>query len=354
MKRKMLLGLVALIFVLSVLPLAAWGAQLPTGIPEKLESVTLVFQEMRMPTLTDGSQRVLYLEMRFPDTIIKLNNERPSFNASLQEGVKFKLMYQTTDTWQELANYTVDEILLHPAAGKNGVYYCEAPSSELISALGKDNTLKTQAFLSYTTFDSDQQVSKLPAPSESNILPGKMVYIYSGASSWAEPELDKALQYGLITDSIKDNMSRAITREELAELAVRLYELCTKTSAVPITPNPFKDCNSQEVLKANKLEIIKGITNDTFDPKSSTKREQLASILTRTIKAISPGADFSTAGAPVFNDAARISSWAQNDVNFMAKNDFIKGSNNSFDPQGITTREQAVLIAARIYEIYNK
>ena len=78
----------------------------------------------------------------------------------------------------------------------------------------------------------------------------------------------------------------------------------------------------------------------------------MASILTRTIKAMAPNADYSTIGAPTFNDAGKISSWAINDVNYMAKNDFIKGSNNNFDPQGTTSREQAVLIAVRIYEIY--
>ena len=55
---------------------------------------------------------------------------------------------------------------------------------------------------------------------------------YKGASTWAVPELDKADGYGLITDKIKDNMSVPITREEFAEIAVRLYEINTGKAAI--------------------------------------------------------------------------------------------------------------------------
>lgn len=45
---------------------------------------------------------------------------------------------------------------------------------------------------------------------------------FSGYSSWAYAELTEAEEYGLITDNIRVEMSAPITREEFAELAVRL------------------------------------------------------------------------------------------------------------------------------------
>ena len=47
---------------------------------------------------------------------------------------------------------------------------------------------------------------------------------YQGASQWAVPELDKALKYGLVTDRVRNQMNAPITREEFAEIAVKLYE----------------------------------------------------------------------------------------------------------------------------------
>lgn len=47
---------------------------------------------------------------------------------------------------------------------------------------------------------------------------------YNDASAWAVAELNKAENYGLITEKIKEKMNDSISREEFAELAVRLYE----------------------------------------------------------------------------------------------------------------------------------
>lgn len=176
---------------------------------------------------------------------------------------------------------------------------------------------------------------------------------YSEASQWAKPELDKAAKYGLITDAIRNKMNRPITREEFAELAVRLYELYTGKKAEPAAPNPFKDCTNPEVLKANKLGIVSGVAADKFDPKALTNREQIAAMLNRAAKVMKPEADFSTSGAPTFADEKQVSGWALENVRYMAKAGFIGGvGNNTFNPKGTTTCEQAVLIAVRVYEAF--
>lgn len=176
---------------------------------------------------------------------------------------------------------------------------------------------------------------------------------YTNASPWAVPELNKAAEYGLITDLIKNKMSQPITREEFAELSVRLYELCTGKKAETASPNPFKDCTNLEILKAYKLGIINGISADKFNPKALTNREQIAAMLNRAVKVIKSDADFSTVGAPIFADEKQISSWALENVRYMAKSGFIGGTgNNKFSPKDTATCEQAVLIAVRVYEAF--
>ena len=176
---------------------------------------------------------------------------------------------------------------------------------------------------------------------------------YRGASKWAKDGLDKALGYGLITDRIKDNMSGHITREEFAEVTVKLYELYTGKKAEPAPASTFTDTTNPEILKAYQLGIVAGIGNNKFAPQVSINREQMAAMLNRAVGAIKPDADMSIAGAPTFADEKEIAPYFVSNVKFMAKNGFISGvGNNRFAPKDTSTREQAVIVAVRVYETY--
>jgi hypothetical protein len=215
------------------------------------------------------------------------------------------------------------DYLHYPEAGKSGVIY--SPFSNIIS-------------------------QGLPA--------------YSATSAWAKTNLDKADSYGLIPASLRGaDMTKPITREEFAELAVVLYEKTTGSKAVAASANPFKDTSNQEILKAFKLGITQGTSATTFSPKELTNREQVATMLSKAIRIMAPSGDFSTAGAPTFSDQKDISSWALEHVLFMAKMGIIKGSEGKFMPKAVTTaekasgyatttREQALVMSTRIYEKY--
>lgn len=196
----------------------------------------------------------------------------------------------------------------------------------------------------------------------SNIASTKME-AYSNASPWAKPELDKAAEFDLIPDSLKGaDMTKPITREEFAELAVRLYEKTTGEIAQAASPNPFTDTKNPEVLKALNLGVTTGMSLTTFTPAKFMDREQVATMLSRAIRKMAPeGTDFSTTGAPVFTDQKDISSWALEHVLYMSKIGIIKGDNGKFMPRAITsaqiaegyattTREQAISMTVRTYE----
>ncbi|HYE83177.1 MAG TPA: S-layer homology domain-containing protein [Clostridia bacterium] len=176
---------------------------------------------------------------------------------------------------------------------------------------------------------------------------------YEGASAWATTELDKAAEYGFITEKISGKMSAPITREELCEVIMKMYEKIIGEANYSDL-NAFTDTQNPEIYKAYELGITNGVGNGKYAPKDLTNREQVASMMHRAVKAINPGADFSTAGAEKFTDEKLISSWALESVKFMSKNGFIKGSNGYVDPKVTTTREQAVLIILRTYEKYGK
>lgn len=197
----------------------------------------------------------------------------------------------------------------------------------------------------------------------SNIVSTK-VESYSNASNWAKPELDKAMDYGLIPTSLKGaDMTKPITREEFAEVAIKLYEKTTGFIPELKVPNPFIDTKNPEILKAYQIGITAGTSATTFDPNKLINREQVATMLSRSIRIMVPNADFSTDGAPAFKDEKNISIWALEHVKYMSKIEIIKGTEGNFMPKAITssqiaqgyantTREQAIAMGVRAFEKY--
>ena len=105
------------------------------------------------------------------------------------------------------------------------------------------------------------------------------------ASDWAKPEIEKAQNYGLIPNALKDaDLTKPITRAEFAAIAIKTYENFTGTTVTPVATNPFTDTNDPDVLKAYNINIVNGTTNTTYTPNGILSREQAATMLTRVEK----------------------------------------------------------------------
>lgn len=252
----------------------------------------------------------------------------------------------------EVIGNTIPGNSLHAGYDDTGISAVNSAPYDPINA-GDVDTIDIKAnvysFRVRYVYDLDDELTYGPF---SNAVSTGMNAYYSNASSWATAELDKAAEYGLITDSIKNNMKGPITREEFAELATRLYEVYTGKKAEAASATTFTDTTNPEILKAFQLGIVNGVGDNKFDPKALTNREQIAAMLYRAVAAIKPDADLSTAGAPTFADEKSVAPYFLENVKFMAKKGFIVGSNNKFSPKDTCTREAAVLIAVRVYEAY--
>lgn len=217
--------------------------------------------------------------------------------------------------------------------------------------------------------DLEGRSSNWPGADIDAVLALNSTYV---TSTWAESEIDKAKEYGLIPEILEHAvMDEPITRQEFAAVAVKVYEKLAGTAALPATINPFTDCSDPEVLKAYNLNVVVGVSQDEFAPDLLLDREQAATMLTRVFKrATMPGWSYAedarfplnfTQPAP-FADDMQISDWARDSVYFMAANGIIKGiDGNKFAPRNVTsaqqaqgyanaTREQALSIAVRMVE----
>ena len=177
---------------------------------------------------------------------------------------------------------------------------------------------------------------------------------WSKASEWAIPELENAIDYALIPNSINNqDFTQNITRAEFAAVAVRMYEALTLKTARPAEVNPFTDTKDSDVLKAYNLGITNGTSATTFDPKSLITRQEMATMMVRTLEKADISTNVNLNKVNKFADHNKIDSWALNGVYFMSNIGIIKGKgNNTFDVLGSATREEALAISIRSVNYY--
>lgn len=176
------------------------------------------------------------------------------------------------------------------------------------------------------------------------------------ASSWAENELKKANDNDLIPEIFIDtDLTKNITRREFAHIAVRLYEIISDNTYNAKVKNPFTDTNDEEVIKAYSIGITTGTSDTTFDPDKLVTREEMATMMTRTLEKLNIYTYIKLSNVNAFDDDAKMQSWSKQSIYFMATNEIIKGvGNNNFDPSNNATIEQAIIISERCIENYKE
>lgn len=185
---------------------------------------------------------------------------------------------------------------------------------------------------------------------------------FTKVSDWAKETVDAAVAADLIpVEMYSDDLTANISREEFAAVAVKLYEGLTGAPAPEARIMAFEDISDSQymsyITKAYVLNIVNGTSPTEFSPKATITREQMATMLTRAIKcatiegwSLENDADFDVSGAVKFEDDAQISAYANNSVYYMAMNGIVNGMDTThFAPQGVATKEQAIVIANRTY-----
>lgn len=181
-------------------------------------------------------------------------------------------------------------------------------------------------------------------------------------SEWASDYWEKAMSEGLVPSSIDDTPRAKISRVEFAET---IYLLAEKYGVKLESPNDSIDVidkgitggERKKILQLYNAGIINGTGKDfegniTFDPAADITREDVATILYRTLQ-LSGKIDRTITVTNTDKSAdkyADVSEWAKDAMIYMNKAGIIKGDENgNLDPKGNTTCEQAITIVWRIY-----
>lgn len=173
------------------------------------------------------------------------------------------------------------------------------------------------------------------------------------AGHWAEEYIDRVAELGLIdgktagTFAPDDSMKRA-------DLAVALYRLAGSPALAADAQNPFSDVADDApyrdaVLWAFGKGILDSRTADTIAPTDGMERQEIANMM-NLFAADAVGQAKLASREDVmsgYSDAASVSDWAKDAMNWAAASEYITGADGKLMPQGTVSRAQAAAILCR-------
>ena len=171
------------------------------------------------------------------------------------------------------------------------------------------------------------------------------------AGTWSEEYVERMTELDLMEGrsagsfAPNENMTRA-------ELVLALYRLAG--SPAISGKNPFDDVAGDAayrdaVIWANEKGIASGRSQGVFDPDGDVQRQEIAKIL-NAFAAGAVGRKALTNRADVLSgyaDAAQVSGWARESMNWAVASEFITGSGGKLNPRGAATRAQMAAILCR-------
>lgn len=179
--------------------------------------------------------------------------------------------------------------------------------------------------------------------------------ICSNYSSWFEPSYNEMNELGLIPASFAGfDLKQNITRAEMTELAVFIFEKFTGNSIEPERTDYFSDTDDTFILKAYELGIVGGYPDGTFRPNNYLTRQEFFKIIVNFCNsaAFQPTADSSAISG--FHDTNQISSWAVEAAQICVKYGYVTGTTSAngdiLDPGGTTTRQEGMAMLMRCYK----
>ena len=178
---------------------------------------------------------------------------------------------------------------------------------------------------------------------------------FDTASSWASADISAAVSAGIVPDALQNGYQKNITRKEFCQIidAMLRQELSDYSGALYATGVSYDaaraaltDTWDGAVINCYRFGIVDGVGNNKFSPNNSLTREQAAKILMGAAKTIGLSG---SASAVSWADASQISSWAVEGINYVVGAGIMNGTGeNRFGPQGMFTREQAIVTVYRM------
>lgn len=167
---------------------------------------------------------------------------------------------------------------------------------------------------------------------------------------WAKTAINTLAEMGILhgrSETVFDPNAN-ITRAEYAKLVCTALNIPSSLGGKTFTDVSASDWFYPYVMTAAAHGIVNGVSDTAFDPNAVIKREDMAAMLYRAIKA--SGRTIPDGEAKSFADEGSISDYAKESVAVLSGAGIINGiSDTEFSPAATATRAQA---AAIIYQYF--
>ncbi|MBU5440052.1 TraB/GumN family protein [Tissierella sp. MSJ-40] len=169
-------------------------------------------------------------------------------------------------------------------------------------------------------------------------------------SNWAVEDLMNAQIQKLGREEHFSKFKENMTREELAELGVILYEKLSDKEITPAPSDSFKDTQNTNVLKALALNLVKG-ERDLFNPNKNVTREEVAIVIYDILDKYEAKIELKNEGTLNYKDIKNISEPSLDKIKAIVLNGIMDGkSSNKLGLEDSCTREEALALFSRAYD----
>ncbi|KRE63319.1 S-layer homology domain-containing protein [Paenibacillus sp. Soil750] len=170
------------------------------------------------------------------------------------------------------------------------------------------------------------------------------------ASSLWSSRVIKEMAAKHIIEGVTDtefNPGGNVTRAQFAALLARALGLKAVGSAHFKDVNPG-DWHEQVIAAVSEAGIVLGRSSDTFAPDDAITREEMAVMAVRAYEHVK-GEQVTLSNTNSFSDQAQVHEWAQNAVRAAQEVGLIQGrSSNQFAPQALMTRAESAQVIANL------
>lgn len=195
-------------------------------------------------------------------------------------------------------------------------------------------------------------------------------------SAWAKEGVAAAIKLGLVPTNLQNKYQDAITREEFASLFVTTAFAFQKNmfpaedvkwygthaitkqellNGVKVLDFNFTDTNNEDVKVAYIMGLVNGTSKTTFTPTAKITRQEAAVMLTNYAQ-ISTYPTYAISSKQIL-DLNKCASWAKDSIITTYYSQFFNGTSGVFgekvtmSPLENFTREQAIIVALRVYNM---
>lgn len=170
-------------------------------------------------------------------------------------------------------------------------------------------------------------------------------------AQWAADDIQMLERYNLTEEGLFEDYQEQITREELCVGGVDLYEGLTGKELSPASPNPFRDTDTPEILKAYAAKFINRYSQKRFEPDRLANRRDVVLFFYSVMKASEPALDTASAISLKFRDTGTLRGISLDAVKCLVGKGILKGTpDNRLDLGAYCSRQEFLVLTKRVYE----